>query len=153
MRFKGIKIGKSKDKHEQEVIEEGNGGGAPAAEVKNQDEESRPRPHGPLDELTISSEDSLIDTDFNDDVAAGSLVEGSEEKVKLVEVAAEGTAPAEAKAEIKLEDASDSFTSLFSNDEEEENPLANLINSLPDITVGELLSDLNEIKGIMQEGH
>jgi hypothetical protein len=152
MRFKGIKIGKSKDKHE-EVIEEGNDAATPVAETKNQEEESRPKPHGPLGELSVGPEDGLMDVDFNDDAAAGSLTEGSEEEVKLVEVGAEVTAPAEAKAEAKPEDASDSFTSLFSNDEEEENPLANLINSLPDISVGELLSDLNEIKGIMEEGH
>jgi hypothetical protein len=151
MRFKGIKIGKSKDKHE-EVIEEGNDATAPVAETKNQ-EEARPGPHGPLGELSVGPEDGLVDVDFNDDAAAGSPTEGSEEEVKLVEVGTEGAAPAEAKAEAKPEEASDSFTSLFSNDEEEENPLANLINSLPDISVGELLSDLNEIKGIMEEGH
>jgi hypothetical protein len=51
----------------------------------------------------------------------------------------------------KPEDAADSLNKLFSNDEEEENPLANLIRSMPDVTTEELLEDLNEIKGIIRE--
>jgi hypothetical protein len=51
----------------------------------------------------------------------------------------------------KLEDAGDSLNKLFSNDEEEENPLANLIRSMPDVTTEELLDDLNEIKEIIRE--
>ncbi len=45
----------------------------------------------------------------------------------------------------------DSLGSLFNQNEEETNPLANLINSLPDVTVGELIDDLNEIKRIIKE--
>jgi hypothetical protein len=51
----------------------------------------------------------------------------------------------------KLEDAGDSLNKLFSSDEEEENPLANLIRSMPDVTTEELLEDLNEIKEIIRE--
>ena len=40
---------------------------------------------------------------------------------------------------------------LFSTDEEEENPLASLINTLPDVTVQELLDDLAEIQRIIKE--
>jgi hypothetical protein len=58
--------------------------------------------------------------------------------------------PAEEKKEEKLE-ASDSLNNLFSSEEEEENPLASLINSLPDVTVQELLDDLAEIHRIINE--
>jgi hypothetical protein len=50
----------------------------------------------------------------------------------------------------KSEDA-DSLNKLFSSDEEEENPLANLIRSMPDVTTEELLEDLNELKEIIRE--
>jgi len=51
----------------------------------------------------------------------------------------------------KKAQASDSLKDLFGNAEEEANPLANLINSLPEVTAEELMEDLNEIKGIIKE--
>ncbi len=64
---------------------------------------------------------------------------------------AEATVTAEAENEPKPEDDSDSFNSLFSDEEEEANPLANLINSLPDVTAQELFDELKEIKEIILE--
>ena len=55
------------------------------------------------------------------------------------------------ESEEESDDSQDGFNNLFSNDEEEENPLANLINSLPDVTVQELLDDLQEIKEILKD--
>ena len=49
------------------------------------------------------------------------------------------------------EDEEDSLKNLFSNDEEEVNPLAGLINSLPDVTASELLNEAQEIKIIVRE--
>ena len=96
--------------------------------------------------------------------------EEGEEKVKLVEVSvvrvtppikasqvklAEAiTVPAkspEKEKEIKLDDNNDSLGNLFSNNDEEVNPLANLINALPDVTAQELIDDLKEIKRIIKE--
>ena len=57
----------------------------------------------------------------------------------------------EKEGEIKLDDSSDSLNNLFSDEEEEENPLANLIKSLPDVTAQEIMDDINEIKGIIRE--
>jgi len=63
---------------------------------------------------------------------------------------AEAASPAK-EDKTKPEDAGDSLNKLFSTDEEEENPLANLIRSMPDVTTEELLEDLNEIKEIIRE--
>jgi hypothetical protein len=71
--------------------------------------------------------------------------------VKIVEVGAGAAAPAEAEKEPAKEEESDSLNSLFSQEDDEENPLAALINSLPDVTVEELLADLQEIKEVIQE--
>ncbi len=57
----------------------------------------------------------------------------------------------EKKDELKLDDSSDSLGDLFGDEEEEENPLANLIKSLPDVSAQEIIDDLNEIKGIIKE--
>jgi hypothetical protein len=71
--------------------------------------------------------------------------------VEAEKPSAEAAAQAEAKKETKPADDNDSFNNLFSNEEEEVNPLANLINSLPDVTAQELFDDLKEIKEIIME--
>jgi hypothetical protein len=121
------------------------------------------RPHGPAAELTLEPEDlqntagiTLDEVEINDSVKLG-------EEVKVTEVSAEkvaaatkvapsavAAAPAEEKKEAKQEDG-DSLKNLFSQDEEEENPLASLINSLPDVTAQELMDDLAEIQRIIKE--
>ena len=84
------------------------------------------------------------------------------EKVKMARAGAKAAAPAEVTAEAevpaKAEAATkpevkpnptdpitdDSISDLFSHEEEEVNPLVNLINSLPDVTAQELIDDLKE---------
>jgi hypothetical protein len=46
---------------------------------------------------------------------------------------------------------SDSLKALFTSEEKDENPLVSLINSLPDITIDELVDDLKEIKDIIRD--
>lgn len=45
----------------------------------------------------------------------------------------------------------DSFANLFSDDEEEANPLANLIANLPEVSAQELVAELEEIKQLIKE--
>jgi len=71
--------------------------------------------------------------------------------VEAEKPSAEASTQTEAKSEPKPADDNDSFNNLFSNEEEEANPLANLINALPDVTAQELFDDLKEIKEIILE--
>jgi len=129
---------------------------AKVSEESEEDEDTPPQPHGPLDELTVTPEDELLDID---DI--GALLGEADEGLKVVEVTAGADAPdeglkvvevaagADAPAEAEKED--DSINSLFNQEDDEVNPLANLINSLPDVTAQELLDDLGEIKEIIRE--
>ena len=179
MLFKGFKIGKSKEKPDRDtaagntpvtqaaVLEEQINNktkdleaakqqlkelGNAAIEPKH-NEEAAPRPHGPLVELTLEPED----TEKAEETDAGILPGEVVEEVEVVKVKAEAAAPAEAatKAEAKkgpvAAEDNDSLSSLFNQEDEEVNPLANLINSLPDVTAQELLNDLQEIKEIIRE--
>jgi hypothetical protein len=67
------------------------------------------------------------------------------------EVKAEPVPPPAAAKEAKVDLSNDSINSLFSQDEEEENLLANLVRSLPDVAASELLDDIKEIKGIIED--
>jgi hypothetical protein len=120
------------------------------------DKEPPPQPHGPLGELTIEAEDKQE----NEETDAVTSLEEVDGEVPVVEViktpaaaateAGKKEAPAEEKApEKQAED--DSLANLFSQEDEEANPLAALINSLPDVTPQELLDDLQEIKEIIKE--
>jgi len=64
---------------------------------------------------------------------------------------AEAIIPPKEEKKPPAEESGDSLNKLFSNDEEEENPLANLIRSLPDVTTEELIDDLNEISAIIKD--
>jgi hypothetical protein len=128
-------------------------------------------PHGPIGELTLETDEkpddgiSLVDISDDDEseedgeeiklveVKASKLIpmEKEEEEVKPVEASAVPEKPAKKEGEIKLDDSGDSFNNLFSDEEDEENPLANLIKSLPDVTARELIDDIAEIKGIIKE--
>ncbi|MFC1990927.1 hypothetical protein ACFLU9_02095 [Chloroflexota bacterium] len=55
------------------------------------------------------------------------------------------------KNEPEKEEESDSISDLFSDDEEEENPLASLITSLPDVTATELLEEMKEVQVLLRE--
>jgi len=133
------------------------------------------KPHGPIAVLEVGAEDLLSGADIIRKSDIGDLPEEEGEEVKLVEVSAkavtlpkseaanppkaqaatppkaEATTPPKEEKKPPPEDGSDSLNKLFSNDEEEENPLANLIRSLPDVTTEELIEDLNEIKAIIKD--
>jgi hypothetical protein len=203
MRFKGLKgftIGKSKEKPEDEKVDTNDATAAQIAEMEEkissrtkgledtaqklqelneavkkpeEDEDSRPRPHGPLSELSVEPEDQTMDVDLNTDVSTSDLLdedgketpvtkanelklEGADtspnnDDIEVVKVNAEEATPVAEKTEPKPDEADDSFNNLFGDEEEEVNPLANLINSLPDVSAQELLDDLDEIKEIMKE--
>ncbi len=112
-------------------------------------EEILAKPHGPLDELSPVPEDKLAEIDEGEPDSA--LPDGAG-GIKVVEVQT-GTEPgAEGESEPKTEElGNDSINSLFADEEEEENPLANLIRAMPDVTASELVDDLEEIQGIIKE--
>jgi hypothetical protein len=130
------------------------------------------RPHGPIGELTLEAADKSsdvmrvvklndsADADEDEDEGTVKLVEVSAVNapppvkaapVKAAEAKASPAKPPEAAKEAKPDDDSDSLGNLFNQQEEEINPLANLINSLPDVTVEELIDDLKDIKRIIKE--
>jgi len=57
----------------------------------------------------------------------------------------------EPTADLNVDSADDSFSNLFSDEEEEVNPLVNLINNLPEVSAQELITELDEIKEIIRE--
>jgi hypothetical protein len=122
--------------------------GLAAAAVKDESA----RPHPPLGELSVGPED-LVE-DISDILPA--VVE-TKEPVKLVELStAKGPAPATAPAPEPAAapapaDPGNPLSGLFSAEEEEENPLANLIRTLPEYTTHEIIEDLNEIQKIIKE--
>ena len=88
------------------------------------------------------------------------MVKDQEAETKKEETPMEATVEAttEATTEAPPETAAtpeaaedDSFGNLFSQEEEDENPLAGLINSLPDATATELLNEAHEIQEMMQQ--
>ena len=60
-------------------------------------------------------------------------------------------APNEPKAEPDPLGGDNSLANLFSQEEEEENPLASLINALPNVAASELMDDLQEIRDIIEQ--
>jgi hypothetical protein len=151
--FKGLTLGRSKERTLEDP--------APVSPAVNEKEEPDRKieklpeagdeesgPHGPLGELSIEPEDQT-DDDVPEIVLPEQEAE-SHEEIKIVDITAE-KGPVPAAAEAGGVDLGDSLNSLFSNDEEEVNPLANLISSLPDYTTKEIIEDLNEIKTIIRE--
>ena len=133
---------------------------------KDTNENSAIGPHGPIGELSVDDFRPDADSELGGD--SNIILEDENEEVKIVEIGTiTSNSPAATKTEaspepepasqpsvgsgINLEDDSDSLKNLFSDDEEEENPLEKLINSLPDVSAQELLDDLNEIKGIIKD--
>jgi hypothetical protein len=118
-------------------------------------------PHGPIEELTVEPTDLAGIPEQPMAAADGVPSEGSGEEINVIEVKAEAVpvnqaAQAEAptpppEEEKKDEGLNQNFNSLFQSEEEEENPLANLIKGLPDVSADELVKDLNEIKDIIKE--
>lgn len=127
-------------------------------------------PHPPIGELTLEADEKPTDIAALPKAPESDEAEEEDEEVKLVEVSAiaatlpekeikaksvEAKAvpikPPEKEKEIKPDDSNDSLGNLFSQNEEEVNPLANLINAMPDVTAQELIDDLKEIKKIIKE--
>lgn len=187
MRFKPLRLGKSKEELEEEIIEVDKATANQLTEMNENissrtksleettqrlqdlsetlndsfDEDDTPKPHGPLVELTVEPEDKMMDIDL-DMTSDDELFEAATEEIKIVEVGSDTTAPAgskeqeesqpEAEAVPPVEESEDdSFKNLFGAEEEEVNPLATLINSLPDVSVQELVDDLQEIKDIITD--
>ena len=136
--------------------------------VQEAEEESPPQPHGPLGELTLEPEDigaEEVDTStlFEDDDQGAPVVEvikaetpAPANEASVTEVSAteesvtEESATEEAASQTPPAAIDNSLSSLFSDDEEEEAPLATLIQAMPDVTPQELLDDLNEIHNILK---
>lgn len=187
MRFKPLKLGKSKDESKEDTIEFD----AATAEQLNEinesissrtrsleettqrlqdlsdtlnyfsDEDDTPKPHGPLVELTVEPEDKMMDIDL-DTMPDEELLDTSADEIKVVEVSKQATKPAKLTESGKspqdvaikpdaAESEDDSFSNLFGTEEEESNPLATLINSLPDVSAQEIIDDLEEIKNIIKD--
>jgi hypothetical protein len=179
--FKNFSIGKIKDKNEKgksaskeeavaEVTEIEDKANAPAAEAIQDAgtadiilgaDDVPIRPHGPAGELSVEPEDLEDNTSALDEEEDDDAVKPGEEAKTTEIIAEKASAPKEAPAAAPLAptpekteakpDESDSLNNLFSTEEEEENPLASLINSLPDVTVQELMDDLEEIHRIIKE--
>jgi hypothetical protein len=133
------------------------------------EEDEIPGPHGPLIELTVDPGDDLVDLDteaeLNNLMDVDEDNENEEQDIKVVEVGKKDTTEAAVKTkkkgqneksdEIKPENppknSNDDFNNLFSEQEDEVNPLANLINSLPEVSAQELINELEEIKEIIRE--
>lgn len=135
-------------------------GGAAKGDPLSIDDDIPVRPHGPLLELTVDGPEGEADVIRESELEPPVPLP----PVKLAEVVvnpalkpkdgpkAATPAPVAPLAEVKLEEKPDDFDSLnrlFNSDEEEENPLAALINSLPEVTAREIIDDLEEIKAII----
>jgi hypothetical protein len=189
MRFKGIKMGKSKEKDKKDKVEKAQAvaeeeqtasdespeKGDEESQIPSElttDEATQPGPHKPLAELSLDAAGDMEDDEFDAEISEGNLLEENKEEVKLVELKTENDAmageessgldtdaaapeekPKEKVKEEKPKSEDDSFSSLFVDTEEEENPLATLIDSLPDVSAQEIINDINELKEIMREGH
>jgi len=133
----------------------------PSGAIKIPDIDNDPpvRPHGPISELTLDAEQDKKEDILEDGAGLEpKLVKAQPQAVIKVEPKAAVAAPVQAAPpppaqEKKQEKADDSLelNKLFSNDEDEENPLAALINSLPDVTAREIMDDLEEIKSIIND--
>jgi hypothetical protein len=145
---------------------------SPKADQANSNGDIATGPHEPLGELTLETDENINSVMSLADIADDDESEEDDEVIKLVEVKAAKAAPPEKDEEeeeppvktgvdtkgpsgkndeIKLDDSGDSLNDLFNREEDEENPLANLIKSLPDVTAQELIDDIKEIEGIINE--
>lgn len=108
-------------------------------------------PHGPIGELSVEPVDALagVDTDEEEDSKAD--LEKEPEDANIVEVEREAEPQSREEREVKSNLDADSLKALFTSEEKDENPLLSLINSMPDITIDELMDDLGEIKGIIRD--
>ena len=173
MKF-GFKLGKSKDKAppeqagaEEEAVEEA---GVEIVDelIQSVEADGTPvRPHAPLQELSLDGEQESGAEEVP--LVEEAPLEEEGETVKLVEVKLDPTAaipppppppPAPPAPEVKKDviskpadplDISATINSVFTDVEDEENPLANLLKTLPEVAASELLDDLNEINDIIKD--
>lgn len=145
------------------------------------DDDEVPGPHGPLIELTVEPGDELLDVETETELnSLMNATEPSEDDdIKVVEVISKDTVKVGDMTDDKAaenpntnekneqvedtktgndetsglapEDSSDDFSNLFSDEEEESNPLSNLINAMPEVSAQELVDQLEEIKEIIRE--
>lgn len=131
-----------------------------------EENDDAPHPHGPLSELSLDANDEIADSGAILEIDDVQLDDDGED-IKLVELNTDAApaAPAEPAAVQQAESDSqgepddsddddgddDSLNNLFGDIEEEENPLASLISSLPDVSVQELLDDIQEINEIIRD--
>jgi hypothetical protein len=178
MLFKGLKFGKKKDKEEEE--EKPPADDAVSTNISELEEQlkertenltqtemklkklsgkindieeietSEPHPHGPIGELSIEPEDSLSGVDIDEEENAETEYVKEPEDSKQDEAQTESEPSTSTKKPDKQLDA-ESLKALFTHEDEEENPLAPLIGSLPDVSVDELMDDLKEIKDIIRD--
>jgi len=128
-----------------------------------EDEDDTPVLHGPLIELTVEPVENLVDLDA--ETEASRSIDTSEKEQKIIVVALSNKKPVKAtnkrKKEIKNKQGeatkqddmpqrgNDESGNFFSAVEEEPNPLANLIKTLPEVSTQEILNELEEIKEII----
>jgi len=144
---------------------------AGSANGPEEDDDEIPSPHGPLIELTLEPGDDLMDLDTEAElnILMDTDEKGKEQNINVVEAGNKDTDKAGdkvadkdekkdkseqgevTKPDIAPQDSSNDFNNLFSDEEEEVNPLANLINSLPEVSAQELVNELEEIKEIIRE--
>lgn len=96
-------------------------------------------PHRPIKELSLEAEDPLAEDGSEDD----------EVDINVVKLEPEPAPPDDIIG--KSDSMADSLKQLFTSEEDEENPLTNLIESLPEVTIDELQEDLKEIKDIIKD--
>jgi hypothetical protein len=136
------------------------------AEDEEENGEPAVGPHPPLQELTLDDiqlddeEDPRFDTPTDgsspvqlvDMTRPEADAEPAAEGLNLEDVPADtGTGDDTDEASLEPESEGDDLKNLFGQEEEEDNPLANLINFLPDVSVQELVDDIEEIKSIIKE--
>jgi len=178
MLFKGLKFGKKKDKEKgksptdgaasahmtelEEQLKNRTDGLAQTEKklkrlsdkvngFKEMDVATEEHPHGPIGELSIEPVDALSGVDADEPQDDAAKLKEAPEDINLngAEPEPKSSSPAEEKAKTNLD--AESLKALFTSKDEEENPLASLISSLPDITIDELMDDLGEIKGIIRD--
>ncbi len=157
MKLGGFKLGKKeKAALEEELVEEEVEEGTEEVPLDIIADVEPVKPHAPLQELTLDAE---TEAEAGDDIAVldpAASAEEESEAINLVEVQpdpaadAEPPPPAEAKKDDPL-DLSASISNIFTDPEDEENPLANLIKSLPEVAAAELIDDLKEINDIIKD--
>ena len=136
------------------------------AEKKNPDEGSTEAEDTPINQVTNLEElisektGDLEEADEDKDVTAQPHKPQSELTVEPgEELSGEGEKPSSEENDLSVllgkdeeeEEKGDSLSNLFDQEEEEANPLATLITSLPDVTASELVNEAQETITMIRE--